>query len=717
MKTLAANRHSSSRCRTFAVLLVLAAAGGFGLASSAPAAPEGRADLEHEGQPQHHPGRGHGDEGADRAPTIRWSPDRVKETVAQGGSKTALVSFSSTRDLTDVSVSIGRELAPYVTASPSFLPSIQAATTTTVTLTFSAPVDARLRAHEGALRLHASGKSERTYARPLPVRVRIIRNHPPVADAGPDQTSGVLVGDAVLLDGSASSDPDGQALTYSWSLIAAPADSTATLFDPTVAQTAFVADKPGTYTARLTVNDGVVDSAPDDVSITVVVPPPTVSITTPENLSVVTASPVTVTGTVDDPNATVTVNGEPVANNNGNYTAPVALAEGTNTVTVVGQNGTGQGHASVEVILNTVDAPALTITSPKSNFITGEAFAMGAPFHAAQVAVEGVIKVNTKALFANNNRPTVTVNGVEADVSLNFFFGGCGLLNPFQCWKFTAAIPLEQGERAITAVGTDVAGRSATAIVQGIVDYCRIGEYNSQSSTPGKDPGVVALAGTNHEIQSNRCHEIDGCSAPNVTQQCADDPMQCPEGGAGTVIGKAGIITPIAVLLSIAIPAKYNQAPTAFGHGAPPPNGTGNPPTEYFVHGDQSAYDLACNRHDPCYQTCVFVPPGTDPEFAWESAWHACNDRQHGEMLDVCARAYPARCPYRITVLGADLPDPIKCPGYFDEKLVCTILADAYYKGVESHYAPGSLAENLLGGQPSGLSRFKQRQTDYCLSP
>src|SRR2546422_3905913 len=43
----------------------------------------------------------------------------------------------------------------------------------------------------------------------------------------------------------------------------------------------------------------VVDSAPDDVSITVVVPPPTVSITTPENLSVVTASPVTVTGTVD----------------------------------------------------------------------------------------------------------------------------------------------------------------------------------------------------------------------------------------------------------------------------------------------------------------------------------------------------------------------------------------------------------------------------------
>jgi hypothetical protein len=178
--------------------------------------------------------------------------------------------------------------------------------------------------------------------------------------------------------------------------------------------------------------------------------------------------------------------------------------------------------------------------------------------------------------------------------------------------------------------------------------------------------------------------------------------MQCPEGGAGTVIGKAGIIAPIAVLLSNAIPAKYNQAPTAFGHGAAPPDGTGNPPTEYFVHGDQSAYSLPCNRHDPCYQTCVFVPPGTDPEYAWENAWHACNERQHREMRDVCARAYPATCPYKI--LNTNIADPIKCARYFNEKLVCTMLAEAYFKGVET--------VNL--GNPSGFERFKQRQMDYC---
>src|SRR5882724_561982 len=558
MDTRAAGRHDTARFHRFAPLLVLAAVGGLVLGSTEPAAPADRAHQQHDGREQHGDGPERDDEHAHRTPTIRWSPGRVVEAVVRGGSKAVVVSFSSTRDLTDASVSVGRELAPYVSASPSFFSSVEAGTTTTVTLTFHVPVDIRVRALDGALRVRAGERARRTFHERLPIRVRVTRNHLPIANAGPDQTSGVLVGDAVLLDGSASSDPDGQALTYSWSLIAAPADSTATLFDPTVAQTAFVADKPGTYVARLTVSDGVVASAPDDVSITVVVPPPTVAISTPENLSVVAASPVTVTGTVDDPDATVTINGVPVANDGGNYTGSVGLVEGSNIVRVIGRNGTGQGSASVEVLFNAIDAPVLTITSPTRDFVAGEPVAMGVPFpDATQVAVTGVIKVNTKAFLPSHNKPTVTVNGVEADVKLNLFFGGCELLNPFQCWRFTATIPLEQGDRTITVVGTDVVGRSSTASSTGVVDYCRIGDYDRNHSTPGKDPGVTALAGLNHAIQGNRCHEIDGCSAPLVTQRCADDPMQCPAGGIGTV---ARVTLP-------AIPALVNVAPTAFGKG------------------------------------------------------------------------------------------------------------------------------------------------------
>lgn len=96
-------------------------------------------------------------------------------------------------------------------------------------------------------------------------------NHPPVAHAGPDQT--VNVGDVVQLDGSGSSDIDGDPLTYSWSLTSVPAGSGATLDNPTVVDPKFTPDLAGTYVAQLVVNDGKVDSAPDTVVVTATAQP------------------------------------------------------------------------------------------------------------------------------------------------------------------------------------------------------------------------------------------------------------------------------------------------------------------------------------------------------------------------------------------------------------------------------------------------------------
>ena len=61
------------------------------------------------------------------------------------------------------------------------------------------------------------------------------------------------------LNGSGSTDVDGDALTYSWTLTGKPVGSNATLSGPTTASPAFVADKFGIYTAQLIVNDGTVD--------------------------------------------------------------------------------------------------------------------------------------------------------------------------------------------------------------------------------------------------------------------------------------------------------------------------------------------------------------------------------------------------------------------------------------------------------------------------
>jgi hypothetical protein len=91
------------------------------------------------------------------------------------------------------------------------------------------------------------------------------KNSPPVAKAGPDQT--VAVGTLVHLDGSQSSDVDGDPLTFHWAITTAPSGSLATLSDPTAVQPTFVVDTPGTYTVQLLVNDGMVNSDPAIVVI------------------------------------------------------------------------------------------------------------------------------------------------------------------------------------------------------------------------------------------------------------------------------------------------------------------------------------------------------------------------------------------------------------------------------------------------------------------
>ena len=90
-------------------------------------------------------------------------------------------------------------------------------------------------------------------------------NTPPVANAGPDQTAQVT--DEVQLDGSRSTDVDGDLLTFSWTLVSQPNGSTATLSDPTVVFPTFTLDEPGLYQIELMVNDGTADSDPDSVTV------------------------------------------------------------------------------------------------------------------------------------------------------------------------------------------------------------------------------------------------------------------------------------------------------------------------------------------------------------------------------------------------------------------------------------------------------------------
>jgi hypothetical protein len=86
-----------------------------------------------------------------------------------------------------------------------------------------------------------------------------VANSAPVAKAGVNQN--VVVGTSITLDGTASTDANGDTLTYRWSLLYKPSNSLATLSSTSVSKPTFTADAVGTYVASLIVNDGKADSA------------------------------------------------------------------------------------------------------------------------------------------------------------------------------------------------------------------------------------------------------------------------------------------------------------------------------------------------------------------------------------------------------------------------------------------------------------------------
>lgn len=83
-----------------------------------------------------------------------------------------------------------------------------------------------------------------------------LENNPPEAVIGDGSgTLSVVRGATVTLDGSGSSDPDGDALMYRWSFNGVSAGSQAVLEGANTATPSFVADKVATYQVQLTVYD------------------------------------------------------------------------------------------------------------------------------------------------------------------------------------------------------------------------------------------------------------------------------------------------------------------------------------------------------------------------------------------------------------------------------------------------------------------------------
>jgi hypothetical protein len=197
-------------------------------------------------------------------------------------------------------------------------------------------------------------------------------NRPPVANAGADQlvSVGATCQAPVTLNGTGSSDPDGDSLTYTWTSGLPPfppivlSGSAEAVTGPTPAAPL----APGVYTIVLTVNDGRGGVASDTVVVTVRDTTPPVFVSVPAPITVEQSSPVGTVVTVPLPTATDNCPGPLVISSDASPFSPPQpsiFPPGMTTVTFRTCDAScNSATATTTVTVVDTTRPGITVASP-----------------------------------------------------------------------------------------------------------------------------------------------------------------------------------------------------------------------------------------------------------------------------------------------------------------------------------------------------------------
>jgi len=314
------------------------------------------------------------------------------------------------------------------------------------------------------------GKSGRPAPMDVPevryeITQRRVGSSPPIANAGPNQIN--VPASVVTLNGSASYDPLGEALTYAWTQVSGP---TVVLSAPNAAITTFPALLGQIYVFKLTVTntDGLSGSATTEVKV---------QSASPVSVATFTASPSTIapggtsTLTWVVENATsVTISPAPGAVNASSGSAQVSpTATTTYTLTATGPAGTVNATAVVTV--------STALNQPQIVMFNGSPLS---------IAAGG----SSTLSWTTNNATSVTISGLGAE-QLN------GSVS-------TGAL---QTTTTYTLTATGASGTNVTAAV-------------TIQVSPGSVPQVVVFTASPQTISAGQssqlCWQVNGATSITI---------------------------------------------------------------------------------------------------------------------------------------------------------------------------------------------------------
>jgi len=196
----------------------------------------------------------------------------------------------------------------------------------------------------------------------------------------------------------------------------------------------------GDHTLTIAVEDDLGNRSEVSHAFTLALPTPSLSIVSPQNFTTVRTADILVIGTLVGQVTDLLVGGVAATVTGNSFSALVPLNDGRNTILATGFDGNGKMVSATLTVTLDREKPRIYFASPRE----------GMSLTTASVVVTGAVS-DRIADVRGQSMPSVTVNGNPASVD-NF--------------NFSATVNLTPGENTITAIATDEAGNSESAVLK-----------------------------------------------------------------------------------------------------------------------------------------------------------------------------------------------------------------------------------------------------------